>query len=251
MTRVVETTRITERPDALWTDIGRFGAVGQWYPLLSKVESEGERAGALRTAEGTDGDRQIERLLEAAPARHSYRYRMEKTAMPVRDYTAELRVNDNHDGSSTVVWSAEFEPTSDEARTVENVRNFLKAGLDNIAKLHGRRQPGPPTSGRVLEPEQLVCRTNELDIAYERTGPIDGRPLVLVHGWPDNVRCWDKTIARLGGHKFCIYAPYLRGSGPPQFLHDSIMRSGAIAALTLDLSQFLDVESERRRARRL
>ncbi|TYL83366.1 alpha/beta fold hydrolase [Bradyrhizobium cytisi] len=92
----------------------------------------------------------------------------------------------------------------------------------------------------MLEPEQLVCRTNELDIAYERTGPVDGRPLVLVHGWPDNVRCWDKTIAGLGGHKFCIYAPYLRGSGPPQFLHDSIMRSGAIAALTLDLSQFLD-----------
>ena len=40
MTRIVETTRIAEGPDALWKDIGPFGAVGEWHPLLSRVESE-------------------------------------------------------------------------------------------------------------------------------------------------------------------------------------------------------------------
>lgn len=136
MTRIVETTRIAEGPDALWKDIGPFGAVGEWHPLLSRVESEGEHPGALRAAEGKDGSRQIERLIETAPEQHLYRYQMEKTAMPVRDYTAEFRVEDNHDGSSTVVWSAEFEPTSNHAMTVESIRSFIKAGLDNIATSH-------------------------------------------------------------------------------------------------------------------
>lgn len=86
-----------------------------------------------------------------------------------------------------------------------------------------------------------TCRTSELEIAYEVTGPTDGRPLVLVHGWPDDVRCWDKVIERLGGANFQVYRPYLRGSGPTRFLRGATMRSGAIAALTLDLAQFLDV----------
>lgn len=67
MTRIVETTRIAEGPDALWKDIGPFRAVGEWHPLLSRVEGEGEHPGALRAAEGKDGSRQIERLIETAP----------------------------------------------------------------------------------------------------------------------------------------------------------------------------------------
>ncbi|MCA0046370.1 alpha/beta hydrolase [Mesorhizobium sp. B283B1A] len=87
----------------------------------------------------------------------------------------------------------------------------------------------------------LSCRTSELDIGYEVSGPTDGRPLVLVHGWPDDISCWDKVIETLDNRNFRIYAPYLRGSGPTRFLQSSVMRSGAIAALTLDLSQFLEV----------
>lgn len=137
MARLVETARVAEKPDILWKDIGPFGAVGQWHPFLSKVDSEGERPGALRSAEGKDGSRQVERLLEANPMQHRYRYRMEKTAMPLRGYTAELRIEDNLDGTSTVVWSAEFAPTSDDTETIDRVRAFLKAGLDNIATRYG------------------------------------------------------------------------------------------------------------------
>jgi hypothetical protein len=50
--------------------------------------------------------------------------------MPVRDYVAGLRVEDNGDGTSTVVWSAEFEPTSTSFRTIEEIGEFPKSGLD-------------------------------------------------------------------------------------------------------------------------
>lgn len=52
MTKIVERARIAKAADGLWLDIGPFGAVGQWHPLLSKVDSEGEREGSLRVAEG-------------------------------------------------------------------------------------------------------------------------------------------------------------------------------------------------------
>jgi hypothetical protein len=140
MTRVVEKVRIAKAADALWQEIGSFGAVGRWYPMLSRVETTGERDGCLRTAEGRDGSRQTERLIKALPGRRSYCYRMEQTALPVRDYTAELRVDDNSDNTSTVVWSADFEPVSDDTKTIEGIREFLKAGLNNIAALYGRPQ---------------------------------------------------------------------------------------------------------------
>ena len=92
MTKVVEAVRIAENPDTLWREIGKFGAVGNWHPMLAKVHSEGDREGSLRMAEGRDGSRQTERLLEMAPEHHLYRYRMELTALPVRDYVSELRV---------------------------------------------------------------------------------------------------------------------------------------------------------------
>ncbi|CDN57901.1 MxaD protein (plasmid) [Neorhizobium galegae bv. officinalis bv. officinalis str. HAMBI 1141] len=137
MTKVVETRRVAEDADALWANIGKFGAVGEWHPMLAGVDSEGEREGCLRVAKGQDGSRQTERLLETEPEHHLYRYRMEETAMPVRHYSAEFRVDDNGDGTSTVVWSAVFEPMPDGSKAVEVIRQFLKAGLDNISSMHG------------------------------------------------------------------------------------------------------------------
>jgi pimeloyl-ACP methyl ester carboxylesterase len=85
-----------------------------------------------------------------------------------------------------------------------------------------------------------VTETAHLRIAYEEAGPDDGRPIVLVHGWPDDVRCWDKITPTLTDRGYRVVAPYLRGSGPTTFLSADTMRSGAIAALTQDLADFLD-----------
>lgn len=139
MPRVSEIVRVAGNADALWREIGTFGAVGDWHPMVETIESEGDRPGARRTAHLRDGMRSVERLAEFAPDRRSYRYDMVSTPLPVGDYVGEFRVEDNGDGTSTVVWSGTFEDTSgDEARTVEAVRDFLRAGLDNLAALHGK-----------------------------------------------------------------------------------------------------------------
>lgn len=83
-------------------------------------------------------------------------------------------------------------------------------------------------------------RTAVLDIAYEARGPADGRPVVLVHGFPDDARSWDRVAAELAGHGCRVIAPYLRGVGPTRFRDDSTPRSGQLGALVDDLVALLD-----------
>ena len=90
----------------------------------------------LRYARSQDGEFAVERLIESAPERRFYRYRLVPSPAPVRDYVAKFRVDDIGDGTSTVAWSAEFEPTLDDFRTIGNIRAFLKAGLAAIVDLH-------------------------------------------------------------------------------------------------------------------
>jgi hypothetical protein len=79
-----------------------------------------------------------------------------------------------------------------------------------LARCQGRRV--------ILHAGLFSCRTKGPEMAYEGSGPVGGRPLVLVHGWPDDIRCCGKTIDWLGDHDSCVYAPYLRGSEPTRFL---------------------------------
>lgn len=88
-------------------------------------------------------------------------------------------------------------------------------------------------------PVVKYVETAHLNIAYEEAGEPDGRPVVLVHGWPDDVRCWDRITPGLAGLGCHILAPYLRRCGPTTFHSRGAMRSGAIAALDHDLADFI------------
>lgn len=83
-------------------------------------------------------------------------------------------------------------------------------------------------------------QTQHLCIGYEEAGRVTGQPIVLLHGWPDDVRCWDRITPRLAERGCRVIAPYLRGCGPTRFLSSETMRSGAIAALGQDLIEFLE-----------
>jgi len=83
-------------------------------------------------------------------------------------------------------------------------------------------------------------RTDVLDVAYEESGPADGIPVVLLHGFPYDPRCYDDVAARVAGAGFRVIVPYLRGYGPTRFLSADTLRSGQQGALGHDLLQLLD-----------
>jgi pimeloyl-ACP methyl ester carboxylesterase len=82
-------------------------------------------------------------------------------------------------------------------------------------------------------------RTASLEIAYEETGTSGGPSVVLLHGFPYDVRAYDGVATRLAT-RCRVLVPYLRGYGPTRFLSPGTMRSGQQAALGTDLLGFLD-----------
>ncbi len=82
--------------------------------------------------------------------------------------------------------------------------------------------------------------TATLRIAYEEAGPPDGVPVVLLHGFPYDIRAFDAVTPALAQAGCRVVVPYLRGFGPTQFLSDETPRSGEQAALGADLLALLD-----------
>ena len=83
-------------------------------------------------------------------------------------------------------------------------------------------------------------RTSVLDIAYEASGPVDGLPVLLLHGFPYDVRSFDGVVARVNAAGFRTIVPWLRGYGSTQFLSGDTPRSGEQAALGQDLLELMD-----------
>jgi pimeloyl-ACP methyl ester carboxylesterase len=83
-------------------------------------------------------------------------------------------------------------------------------------------------------------RTGTLDIAFEESGPADGAPVLLMHGWPYDPRVYDAVAPQLVAAGCRTIVPYLRGFGATQFLSSETPRSGQQAALGNDLKDLMD-----------
>lgn len=88
--------------------------------------------------------------------------------------------------------------------------------------------------------ETFYVQTSVLKIAYEVQGPEDGTPIILLHGFPDDVRAWDGVIEGIIASGFRTYVPYLRGYGLTEFLDATTPRVGQNGALVQDVIEFAD-----------
>jgi pimeloyl-ACP methyl ester carboxylesterase len=78
-----------------------------------------------------------------------------------------------------------------------------------------------------------------LEVAVELYGDADGWPVVLLHGFPYDTRCYDGVapiLAAAGAH---VVVPYLRGYGPTRFVDAATPRSGQQGALASDLRELI------------
>lgn len=86
-------------------------------------------------------------------------------------------------------------------------------------------------------------KTDLLNIAYLEYGQPDGKPLILMHGFPYDVHAYDEVCRILTEKKeenWHIYVPWLRGFGSTTFLSEETMRSGEQSALAWDLIRFIE-----------
>ena len=90
-----------------------------------------------------------------------------------------------------------------------------------------------------------MVQTDVLELAYEVTGPEDGTPVLLLHGWPDAARGWSEVAGRLHRLGWRTVVPDLRGSGGTRFRDAATVRDGSAVALAqdaLDLADALGLE---------
>ncbi len=90
-----------------------------------------------------------------------------------------------------------------------------------------------------LEPLRTVT-TPVLDIAYHESGPADGDPVLLLHGFPYDIHSYVDVVPDLAGRGMRVIVPYLRGHGPTRFLDARTARSGQQAALGADVIDLMD-----------
>lgn len=83
------------------------------------------------------------------------------------------------------------------------------------------------------------AKVGALVLAWEETGPRDGPLVVLLHGFPYDVRAYDGVVPPLAEAGKRVVVPYLRGYGPTSFAAEHIPRSGQQAALGADLRDLL------------
>jgi len=78
-------------------------------------------------------------------------------------------------------------------------------------------------------------QTPTLNIGYEEHGDASGFPIILLHGFPYDIRSFDGVIAPLveAGHR--VIVPYLRGYGPTSFLDPDAPRMAEQAAIGQDV----------------
>ena len=104
-------------------------------------------------------------------------------------------------------------------------REFLQhAGAVGVATaLSGAAQRSiaqPATDSRVR-----TVRTNVLDIGYEEHGEPSGTAVMLLHGFPYDVRSFDGVVAPLVSAGARVLVPWLRGYGPTRFREASAPRT--------------------------
>ena len=82
-----------------------------------------------------------------------------------------------------------------------------------------------------------------LNVAYQESGPIDGTPVFLLHGFPYDIHAYDEVEPFLSSAGCRVITPYLRGYGPTRFLEADTPRSGQQGVLAYDLLCLMDALS--------
>jgi pimeloyl-ACP methyl ester carboxylesterase len=119
-------------------------------------------------------------------------------------------------------------------------RTFLARAACAGAAMLTARAASVDLAAQAAGPALKSVRTPVLDIGYEESGDPRGVPVILLHGFPDDVRAFDGVVPPLvaAGHR--VLVPYLRGYGPTRFLDASAPRMAEQAAIGQDVIDFAD-----------
>jgi predicted alpha/beta-fold hydrolase len=129
-------------------------------------------------------------------------------------------------------------------------RRFLSAaasiataqlGMTAVASAQAERNlpafsPGTNTTFSSLK----QVNAGVLNVGYAEAGPVDGPPVLLLHGFPYDIHSFVDVAPLLGAAGYRAIVPHLRGHGTTRFLSNATVRNGQQAAVALDTIALMD-----------
>ncbi len=144
---VKESIEIKAPASKVWALVGNYGDLGAWHPAFAKTEitgGENNVVGAKRLLTIKDGGTVNETLTALDNNAMSMTYIITESVLPLRDYTATLKVDAMGDDKCVVTWSSNFkrkDPNDppkageDDKTARDLITTVFKDGLGNLKQI--------------------------------------------------------------------------------------------------------------------
>jgi pimeloyl-ACP methyl ester carboxylesterase len=103
------------------------------------------------------------------------------------------------------------------------------------ARASGAKQPDAPSFGPLKQID-----AGALNIGYAESGPANGPPVLLLHGWPYDIHSFAEVAPILALAGYRVIVPYLRGYGTTRFLSSATLRNGQQSIVAVDAIALMD-----------
>jgi len=131
---------------AAWDQVKNFDGLHTWHPGFSGAEivkGTNNQPGAVRKLTLKDGPSFTEELLSYDGAKHTMRYRIIESPLPITDYVSSIEVKaGSKKGTSVVIWEGKFKrknltpkPDETDAAVTKLIGGVYDAGLGNLKKM--------------------------------------------------------------------------------------------------------------------
>ena len=98
-----------------------------------------------------------------------------------------------------------------------------------------KAQPTQPSLGPIKQ-----INAGVLNVGYAEVGAANGRPVILLHGWPYDIHSYTDVAPLLSAKGYRVIIPHLRGHGTTSFLSSDTVRNAQQSAVAVDAIALMD-----------
>ena len=128
----------------------------------------------------------------------------------------------------------------DRRRFLEAVAMTVAASELVLTTFAKAQTSSPNGSGNTSFADLKQINAGLLNVGYAEAGPADGKPVILLHGWPYDIYAFVDVAPILASAGYRVIIPFLRGYGTTAFLSDTTMRNGQPSAVAEDIVALMD-----------
>jgi pimeloyl-ACP methyl ester carboxylesterase len=120
-------------------------------------------------------------------------------------------------------------------------RHFLAAAAITMTTSRSRASASREQSANASSFGALkAIEAGVLNVGYAEAGRVNGRPVVLLHGWPYDIHSFVDVAPLLAAAGYRVIVPYLRGYGTTRFLSHDTSRNGQQSVVAADILALMD-----------